>query len=130
MGEIEIESGASYETWVLSELIKWKGLQPIEPEIYFYRTTGGMEIDFLLKDENMFLPIEVKSSYKLNYVDGRNLERFISTHKRTAPIGLIVYRGSELAEIRKNIWAVPDWMLFGGVMSPLPRWERADTVHG
>jgi predicted AAA+ superfamily ATPase len=117
LGEIEIDSGASYETWVLSELIKWKGLQSVEPEMYFYRTTGGMEIDFLLKSEDMFLPIEVKSSHKVDYVDGRNLESFMSTHKRKSSIGLIVYRGSELAEIRKNIWAVPDWMLFGKVMS-------------
>ncbi|MBI4650319.1 ATP-binding protein [Candidatus Desantisbacteria bacterium] len=115
-GEIEVTSDASYETWVLSELIKWKELQPIEPELYFYRTSAGMEIDFLIKGENQLLPIEVKSGHKVNYADAHNLEAFITEQKKIVPFGLIVYAGNELVEIRKNIWAVPDWILFGGII--------------
>lgn len=35
LGEAAIDSGASYETWVFLELLKWKQLQPVEPEIFF-----------------------------------------------------------------------------------------------
>jgi hypothetical protein len=34
-------------------------------------------------------------------------------HKNLAPLGLIVYPGKELIEIRNNIWAVPDWLILG-----------------
>jgi hypothetical protein len=32
-----------------------------------------------------------------------------------ADVGLVVYNGDEISEIRKNVWAVPDWMLFGSL---------------
>lgn len=115
LGETKIDSGSFYETWVFSELLKWKQLQPIEPEIFFYRTSGGLEIDFLICGEGIIIPLEVKASDKVSYEDGRHLESFISGHKKVSPLGIIVYRGMELREIRKRIWAVPDWYLFGGV---------------
>ena len=112
VGDTGISPGASYETWVFSELIKWKQLQDIEPEIFFYRTSGGLEIDFLLKGGGTLLPIEAKASEKISSSDGHSLERFINEHKNQSPFGIIVYRGREIGEVRKNIWAIPDWLLF------------------
>lgn len=113
LGEMTISSGAAYESWVLSELIKWKQLQPVEPDLFFYRTAAGMEIDFLIAGEGTIVPIEVKASDNVSYADGRNLESFMAEQKRTAPLGIIVYHGKELRMVRKNIWAVPDWALLG-----------------
>jgi predicted AAA+ superfamily ATPase len=113
VGDTGISPGASYETWVFSELIKWKQLQDIEPDIFFYRTSGGLEIDFLIKGEGIILPIEAKASEKVSSSDGHNLERFLNEHKSQSPFGIIVYRGKEMGEVRKNIWAIPDWFLFG-----------------
>lgn len=114
LGEMSVSSGASYESWVFSELVKWKQLQPIEPELYFYRTAAGMEIDFLLVSKGRILPVEVKSSAKVTYEDARTLESFMKEHKKAAPSGIVIYKGKEIVEIRKNIWAVPDWALLGG----------------
>ena len=113
LGELTISSGSAYESWVFSELIKWKQLQPIDPEMYFYRTSAGMEIDFLISSEEICLPIEAKLSKTVSHADARNIESFMKEHKKKTPLGLIVYPGRLLAEIRKNIWAVPDWFLFG-----------------
>ncbi|MCL4492942.1 MAG: DUF4143 domain-containing protein [Nitrospirae bacterium] len=113
LGEMTVSSGAAYESWIFSELIKWKQLQPIEPDLFFYRTSAGMEIDFLLAGEGTILPIEVKASDRVSYADGRNLEFFITEHKKVAPLGIIVYHGKELKEVRENIWAIPDWTLLG-----------------
>jgi uncharacterized protein len=115
LGDTKVSSGASYETWIFSELLKWKQLQPIEPDLFFYRSAGGLEIDFLICGSGIILPIEVKASEKVSYADGRTLEHFIAEHKKTSPLGIIVYRGKIVQEIRKNIWAVPDWFLFGGI---------------
>ncbi len=111
LGEMSISSGALYENWVLVELIKWKQLQRIEPDLFFYRTSGGMEIDFLIAGEGGILPIEIKSSESVSAADGRALEAFLSSHAKVAKLGLIVYPGREMKEVRKNIWAMPDWFL-------------------
>lgn len=111
-GQDGIGLGADYETWVFTELLKFTQIQPIEPELYYYRTSSGLEIDFIVKGNGIILPIEAKASEKVDSVDGRAIELFISEHPKTVPFGIIVYRGKELGEVRKNIWAIPDWMLF------------------
>jgi len=74
-----------------------------------------MEIAFLIRGEGITLPVEVKASDKVMPADGRSLELFMDKHKSVSPLGVIVYRGRELVEIRKNIWAVPDWFFFAGL---------------
>jgi hypothetical protein len=112
LGEMSIDSGAAYENWVFAELIKWKQLQQAEPDLYFYRTSGGMEIDFLIAGAGKILPVEVKSSDKVNYADGKNIASFMQEHNKQSTVGLIIYRGRKITEVRKNVWAVPDWALF------------------
>lgn len=51
--------GALWETVVLANL---KGYFP-EAEIYFYRSSGGAEIDFILKYKNHIFTIECKASH-------------------------------------------------------------------
>jgi predicted AAA+ superfamily ATPase len=55
-------SGAIFETYVLSELLKswWHRMQA--PEIYYYRDKDGREIDFLLVKDGTLFPLEVKRS--------------------------------------------------------------------
>jgi uncharacterized protein len=113
LGETTISTGAAYESWVFSELLKWRSLQFIEPELFFYRSTGGLEIDFLICGEARILPIKAKASEKVSAADGRSLALFMDQHRKASPLGLVVYPGRTLLEIRKNIWAIPDWLLFG-----------------
>ena len=112
LGEVAIGAEPAYKSWVFSELLKWKQLQPEEPDLHFYRTSGGMEIDFLLADGNRLLPIEAKCQERAFAADGRSLEAFLKSHRKSSPLGLIVYPGREIGEVRQNIWAVPDWYLF------------------
>jgi predicted AAA+ superfamily ATPase len=115
LGELSVDRGAMYESWVCSELLKWKQLQPVEPDLYFYRTAAGMEIDFLLASEGGIIPIEVKSSERVTSSDGRNVETFLNEHPKAAKTGVVVYPGKEIIELRRNVWGVPDWCLFGAL---------------
>jgi hypothetical protein len=111
LGDIGVGSGALYENWIFTELMKWKGLQPNEPELYYYRTSAGMEIDFLIAGKDFILPIEAKANEKVSAADGRSIESFLKDHPGVSTLGLVVYKGRDVVEIRKNIWAVPDWYL-------------------
>ena len=112
LGDLSVGGGAIYETWVFNELTKWKQLQPVEPELFFYRTAAGREIDFLLADEGGLLPIEVKSHDRVSAADGQSLEAFLK-ERASVPLGLVIYPGREIVEIRPRIWALPDWYLLG-----------------
>ncbi len=113
LGEDAVSAGSLYESWIFSELIKWKDSLREEPEIYFYRTASGAEIDFVLKFGNILLPIEAKFSTVVSPKDARHIERFLADFGPDASFGIIVYQGEETYEIKKHIWAIPDWMLFG-----------------
>ena len=115
LGEISVSRGAAYESWVCAELLKWKQLQPLEPELYFYRTAAGLEVDFLLTCEQGIIPIEAKSSERVTSADGRSVETFLAEHPKAGKIGLVVYPGDEIVELRKNVWGVPDWYLLGAL---------------
>lgn len=57
-------SGAIFETYVISEIIKSftnKGLDP-RKHLYFYRDNNQKEIDLLVIDNNVIYPIEIKKS--------------------------------------------------------------------
>lgn len=112
LGELAIDHGAAYETWLFAELLKWKQLQPIEPELYFYRTAAGLEVDFLLAGPQGIIPIEAKSSQRVSGADGRSISAFMAEYPQAAKVGLVVYPGDEIVELCRNVWAVPDWFLF------------------
>ena len=78
-------------------------------------TLAGLEVDFLLASEHGILPIEAKSSERVTSADGRSVETFIAEHPEAAKVGLVVYPGNEVVELRRNIWGVPDWYLLGAL---------------
>ena len=108
IGENSISEGAMYETWVFSELLKLKEIYSPESEIYFYRTGGGTEVDFVLKRGSNIIAVEVKHKKNPVLKDGRNLERFLNEYKG---IGIIVYPGNKIIKLKENIWTIPDWVL-------------------
>ncbi len=53
-------SGAIFETAVLAEIYKRLVHRGENPQIYFWRTSSGMEVDFLIEHQARLIPIEVK----------------------------------------------------------------------
>jgi predicted AAA+ superfamily ATPase len=54
--------GAIIETAVLSEIVKTLLHRGIEPRLHFWRTSAGMEVDFLVETDAKLVPLEVKLS--------------------------------------------------------------------
>lgn len=53
-------SGAIFETWVVSEILKSYWHNGMEAPLYFYRDTDGREIDLLVESGDTLYPIEIK----------------------------------------------------------------------
>lgn len=112
LGEESVSSGVLYESYIFSELLKWKENSEEDYELFFYRTSSGMEIDFLIKKGDFILPIEVKTTLNPDRSDAKSLQIFLNEYfEDDSGIGIIVYPGKEIYEVRKNIYAVPDWFL-------------------
>ncbi len=50
------------ETAVLSEIVRTLTHRGIDPQVYFWRTIAGTEVDFVVETGRRLVPIEVKLS--------------------------------------------------------------------
>ncbi|MCD6122073.1 MAG: ATP-binding protein [Spirochaetales bacterium] len=105
-------SGSEYETWVFTELLKWISAKAIPPEIFYYRTSGGFEIDFLLRYNGLLFPIEVKNRGEIHSADISRLKRFKAEYREKCGPGIVVYTGRQVISFNNDIYAVPDRVLF------------------
>jgi predicted AAA+ superfamily ATPase len=108
------------EAWtaLLAELVRWRSWQQDPPELHFYRTHAGREVDFVLHDTSRLLALEAKSSERAHRTDARPLTEFLEAKVRGVTagqhrLGLIVTRGREIEPLAPRVWALPDWRLFG-----------------
>lgn len=53
--------GAIFESWVVSEALKWRVHRGLAPELFFYRDRKGVEVDLLVEVGAQLLGVEVKS---------------------------------------------------------------------
>ena len=54
------KAGASFETFCIEQIAGHAALVDRAPEVYFYRTRAGAEVDLVLKLERRLLPVEIK----------------------------------------------------------------------
>lgn len=68
------EAGAALEHYILMELWAYKSLNEMDFDIHFWRTSGGLEVDFILGQAEV--AIEVKISDKISSADIKGLIAF------------------------------------------------------
>ena len=54
--------GAIMETAVLAEIVRTLTHRGLDPQVYFWRTTAGSEVDFVIDTGGKLVPVEVKTS--------------------------------------------------------------------
>jgi predicted AAA+ superfamily ATPase len=120
------ENGAMVETAIVDELLRWSSWQPEPPSLHFFRTHAGREVDVVLHARDRLLAIEVKASRRAHRTDARPLTEVLSTlavrgvAKDAWRLGIVVTRGREVETLAPNVWAIPDWRLFGPAVPPVP----------
>jgi uncharacterized protein len=100
-------TGAHFENMVLTDLLAWRhGLIP-RPEVLFWRTASGTEVDFVIEDRDRLLAIEVKSSPRLAYRDVEGLIAFRDEYPDRFVGGLLLHTGNEVQWMAEGILAAP-----------------------
>lgn len=101
--------GAHLENLVLMDLMIWRDVQARRPEVLYWRTTSGIEVDFVIETPLRLLPIEVKAASRVTTGDAKGLEAFIDEYPDLADGGLLLYGGKEILPVTRRVLAVPWW---------------------
>jgi len=103
----EAPRGAHMENIVLHDLLAWREGRTNNPQVLYWRTTKGAEVDFVIEWGDRVLPVEVKSGARVRTSDARHLRVFLDEYADLAPAGVLLYGGEEVFWIGENILAVP-----------------------
>ncbi len=103
--------GSLAETSLLQHLAAYCDVLEGSPRIYYWRTTSGREVDFVIEQGARVLPIELKLTRTIGRGALRGLHAFLDTYTDRAPYGVVLFGGEEVLPVARNIIAIPWWMV-------------------
>jgi hypothetical protein len=98
--------GPLFETFVLSELLKSFIHRGEQPPLFFWRTSHGVEVDFVIDNGLSLIPIEVKATATPRYPMADGIRAF-RTDYGNAGAGFVVHLGSERVPMGEGTTAIP-----------------------
>jgi predicted AAA+ superfamily ATPase len=99
--------GVILETAVLSEISRTLTHRGTVPEIYFWRTASGSEVDFIVVENGRLIPIEVKLSATPRPQMADGIRMFQEDLGKKSGPGYVVHLGSTRLPLAPNIVALP-----------------------
>ena len=99
--------GAIMETAVLSEIFKTLTHRGIDPQIYFWRTLAGTEVDFVVEATTGLVAIEVKLSATPRPAMAAAIKTFQGDMKSVAMHGYVVHPGDIHLPLGPGVTAIP-----------------------
>jgi len=100
-------AGFMLENVVLGDLLAWRETLTPAPEVLYWRTTTGKEVDFVIESEGRLTPIEVKAAARPRLGDTAGLNAFLDEYPDAAAHGLLIHAGEEFGPMSPRIWAIP-----------------------
>lgn len=100
--------GHRFENWFLGECQTWRARSPMPSTIHYLRTSGGAEIDFIVRSGQLLLPIETTTASTITHKKTQTLRRFLSTEP-AAKWGLIIYQGPFKIDEHHRLIYLPAW---------------------
>ena len=102
--------GHRFENWLLNELLTWTDSIVENYSIYFWRTSGGAEVDFVVSIGAEILPIEVTFSTQILPNKTRHLREFLEREPKSK-WGIYLYNGTFKIDRGQHIIYLPTWMI-------------------
>jgi uncharacterized protein len=99
--------GAIMETAVVSEVYKALTHRGVEPQIYFWRTVAGTEVDLVVEYKTKLVPIEVKLSATPRPAMGDAIRTFRNDLGDKALPGYVVHPGDVRIPLGPGVTALP-----------------------
>ena len=99
-------SGAFFETYVVSEILKSYYNNGKEPNIYYYRDIDQKEIDLLIIEGDKIYPIEIKKNKMPSNKPNKNFVVLNKFNLKVMP-GIIICMSDELIPFNRECWMCP-----------------------
>jgi predicted AAA+ superfamily ATPase len=103
--------GAIFETAVLSEIMKTIAHRGEDPQVYFFRTSAGKEVDFVVEAGGKLVPLEVKLSATPLPAMANTIETFRRDLGGRAARGYVIHSGTVELPLTKHATALPFGLL-------------------
>jgi predicted AAA+ superfamily ATPase len=89
----EEKAGAALEGLVAQHLRSWLDYQHPDARLFYWRTSAGSEVDFVVYGKDLFLAVEVKNAATIHPQDLRPLKSFGEDYPEAKRV--LLYRGKE-----------------------------------
>ncbi len=100
--------GPLFENFVVMELFKQAAWSETQPEIFYWRTASGQEVDIVLEDRaGRVVGIEVKASATLGRNDVRGLDALSKAVGKNWVRGVVLYTGTSVIPFAENLHGIP-----------------------
>lgn len=99
--------GAIFETAVLTEIIKTMAHRGQDPHLYFWRTSAGLEVDFIVETGGKLVPLEAKLSATPRPAMAKAIETFRRDLVGRAARGYVIHPGTVEVPLTKHASALP-----------------------
>ena len=104
LDRVEEIDGQALEGLVAQHLRAWTAYSRHRTDLFFWRTRGGAEVDFVVYGEAGMTAIEVKNAGRVHGTDLRSLRGFRQDYPQAET--LMLYRGEERLRM-DGVWCVP-----------------------
>jgi predicted AAA+ superfamily ATPase len=92
--------GNLYENLVIVDILKGAMNRGIRPEVYFFRDSHGNEVDLLIREQGLLMPVEIKSAATFSTDFVKQLERFQTLGVKGVPPGAVLCNSERPFTIR------------------------------
>jgi hypothetical protein len=100
---------AHLENLVLSDLLAWSAALLGAPQVMYWRTASGREVDFVVEWKGRLLPVEVKTTARPRSGDADALRAFREEYGSRALAGLLLHTGESVSWLADGVLAAPWW---------------------
>lgn len=100
-------AGAVFETFVVSQVYKRLLNRGIEPNVYFWRTATGLEVDILIEEQGVLHPLEVKATATPRPPMATGISSLYKDLGSQVSKGYIVHMGELTLPLAPKIEAIP-----------------------
>jgi hypothetical protein len=111
-------AGALFEGMVVSEAVKVFTVAGKRPDLFFWRSHDGLEVDLIIQIGTRFIPVEIKltATPTLKHLEPLNRFRQLAGAD-AADIGILICRAEQQTALPNNNLVMP-WREF-------PRWLQS-----
>lgn len=105
-------AGNRLENFMVNEILKHAALHQPKGNLYYWRTSGGVEVDCVYEFASGLVPFEIKYSSRADKKWSAHLTEFMSDYKTKVRYGVVVYNGKAMFDPSTNIYYVPAYLFF------------------